>query len=72
MNIGLALLLIVIFLASAASLLGGAVVYYGTTEGVANGINTSAVGSVLMLFGIAGFVLFAALLGAWALRRRRG
>ncbi|MDQ4071287.1 MAG: hypothetical protein M3088_00210 [Actinomycetota bacterium] len=58
MNIGLALLLIAVFLISAVSFLGGAVLKYAVTEGEWGSLDIEATGTLLLLVGIVGFVVF--------------
>jgi hypothetical protein len=73
MNVVFGLLLSVVFLASVTSVLGGAVMKYAVTEGRhRGGLDTEAAGTILLVGGIFGFILFIALLAIWVLVRRRG
>jgi Zn-dependent protease with chaperone function len=67
----LGILVIIVFLASAVSFVGGAVLKYAVTEGSAYGIDIQATGTLLLLAGILGFLLFLALLAVLLIMRRR-
>ncbi len=71
MKVVLGILLVVVFLASAVSLVGGALMKYTLTEGVVGGVDTQAAGTLLLLAGILGFLLFLGLLAISLLSRRR-
>ena len=67
----LGILSVVVFLASAVSLLGGAVLKYAVNEGEVGGLDIEATGTLLLLAGILGFLLFIGLLAALLVMRRR-
>ncbi len=72
MKVFLGILTTVVFVVSALSFLGGAVLKYAVTEGNVGGIDIQATGTILLLGGILGFLLFLALLVVLLVSRRRG